>query len=414
MKMKIQILNKSIIVFLLCSLISYGQMNDYRFKRKIDTPKDNWHKIILPDDIFINVSSSLSDLRIYGIVNDTDTIEVPYILKEIKEFTTLKEVPFKLINNSNKYDDYFYTFETTTDGIINQIKLNFSQNNFDWIVKLEGSQNLIDWFTIKENNRILSIVNSNVNYRYSELTFQDSKYHFYRINFFSYFKPKLLSAILFLEVKEPVNSREYSNIRTKSRVDKRLKQTIVDIELESILPVSSLKIITKDEYDYYRPLKIQIVTDSIKTKNGWSRIYKDVYSGILSSFENPYFNFNTAFSKMIRVEIENNDNEPLQVDRVEVKGNDFELTARFDKGAEYYLVYGNKKTVFPDYDIDNFKDKIPSVLSSLSLGIEEPIPQNQVNDDHPLFENKLYLWLIMVVAILIIGWFSFNMIRNKK
>ncbi|MDP2364384.1 MAG: DUF3999 domain-containing protein, partial [Ignavibacteria bacterium] len=65
------------------------------------------------------------------------------------------------------------------------------------------------------------------------------------------------------------------------------------------------------------------------------------------------------------------------------------------------------------YDIVNFKDKIPTALSYISLGNEESISQNQM-EDSPLFENKLWLWLIMIVMILIIGWFSLSMIRKKS
>ena len=95
------------------------------------------------------------------------------------------------------------------------------------------------------------------------------------------------------------------------------------------------------------------------------------------------------------------------------RGNIFELTARFDKEAEYYLVYGNRNATFPRYDIENFIDKIPTTLSYLSLGNEESISQNQ-NENSPLFDNKLWLWLIMIVMIMLIGWFSLSMIRKKS
>jgi hypothetical protein len=394
-------------------MISFGQMSDYSFKRNISEPKSNWHKIVLPDEIFCKVSASLSDIRIYGVTNNTDTIEVPYILNELKETISIKEMPFKLINTSNKDNEHFFTFETNTDECINQIKLDFSQDNFDWVIKLEGSQNLIDWFTIKDNCRILSIITSNANYKYTNLVFPDSKFRYYRIQFNTSIKPNLLSSVLLKEIKDSVNSREYSVVKTKIEVDKNLKQTIIQIELQSISPVSAVKIEIKDKYDYYRPVTIQVASDSIKTQNEWNYIYHTFYSGILSSFEDQHFNFETVFTKKIKIIIDNNDNEPLQIESVEVEGNIFELTARFDKEAEYSLVYGNKKAVFPQYDIENFKDKIPTTLSYLSLGNEESISSNK-NADSPLFENKLWLWLIMILMIIIIGWFSLSMIRKKS
>ncbi len=410
--MKTQLIIKSLIIFLFFSTISFGQMNEYSFKRNISEPKENWHKIVLPDEIFSKISSSLNDIRIYGITDNTDTIEAPYILNELKASTIVKNIPFKLINSSNRDNGYFFTFETNSDEIINQINLNFGKDNFDWLIKLEGSQNLTDWYTIKENCRILSIRNSQANYKYTNLVFPDSKFLYYRIQLNSSIRPNLLSAILSKSIKESVKSKEYSVVQTKTEIDKSLKKSIIEIELKSIFPISEISFTAKDKYDYYRPITIQVATDSIKSQNKWTYIYYNVYSGILSSFEDQEFSFNTFFAKKIKIIIDNNDNEPLQIDRVKVKGNVFELTTRFDEEAKYFLVYGNRNVSSPIYDLENFKNKIPTALSYLSLGNEELISQNQ-NNTSPLFENKLWLWIIMIVLILLIGWFSLSMIRKK-
>ena len=365
----------------------------------------------MPDDIFKSISSSLNDIRIFGIANNTDTVEVPYILKELKENTTIKEIPFRIINTSSKDDLYFFTFETFSDVTINHINLNFDQDNFDWNIKLEGSPDLSDWFIINENSRILSIKNPQANYKYTGLQFPDSRYRYYRIQFNSSIKPMLKSAFLSKEIKDSLNKKQYPVLRTIIKNDKPLKQTIIETELISVYPVSSVKITVKDRNDYYRYVRIETASDSIKTQNKWDYIYYTVYSGVLSSFEEQKLNFESVFAKKIKIIVNNNDNEPLQYGNIEVKGNVFELTARFDKEADYFLVYGNKNSVLPKYDLENFNDKIPSALSYLSLGNEAPILRDQ-SVSSPIFENKLWLWLIMFVIILLIGWFSLSMIRK--
>lgn len=411
MKMKNLLINKIAIIVLLGYTFSFGQMSNYNYKRDISKPKDKWHKIVLPDDIFKSISSSLNDIRIFGIANNTDTVEVPYILKELKEDTTIKEIPFRIINTSSKDDLYFFTFETFSDVTINHINLNFDQDNFDWNIKLEGSPDLSDWFIINENSRILSIKNPQANYKYTGLQFPDSRYRYYRIQFNSSIKPMLKSAFLSKEIKDSLNKKQYPVLRTIIKNDKPLKQTIIETELISVYPVSSVKITVKDRNDYYRYVRIETASDSIKTQNKWDYIYYTVYSGVLSSFEEQKLNFESVFAKKIKIIVNNNDNEPLQYGNIEVKGNVFELTARFDKEADYFLVYGNKNSVLPKYDLENFNDKIPSALSYLSLGNEAPILRDQ-SVSSPLFENKLWLWLIMFVIILLIGWFSLSMIRK--
>jgi len=60
---------------------SFGQMNEYNYKRVLTGIKDEWHNIVLPNEIFGKVKQDLSDIRVFGITKDNDTIEVPYILR---------------------------------------------------------------------------------------------------------------------------------------------------------------------------------------------------------------------------------------------------------------------------------------------------------------------------------------------
>jgi len=413
MKMITQIISRTIIIILLTSLFIYGQMSDYGFKRFIKS-KSGWHKITLPDSIFSKVNSSLSDIRILGIVNNSDTIEAPYLLTEIKDSLYEKDLAFKLISTSNRNDEYYFTFQTAVNDIVNQIKLNFHQDNFNWIVTIEGSQDLVNWFTIKEDCRIISFKNPKEYYSYTTITLPDSKFKYYRIHFSSNYKPQLLNATFTELHKVSVNSKEYQPAKIKSFTDEKINKSIVEVDLHSILPISTIQLIVKDTFDFYRPVTIHFVSDSFNTGKGWNYIYNEVYSGILSSFEPQQFAFNTILSKRVKIEITNNDSEPLQIGKVEVNGNAFELTARFDKEAEYYLVYGNPNAVFPKYDIEAFRDKIPNDVSYLSIGDEKLISQDQKEIIKPFFENKLWLWLIMVFMILIIGWFSLSLIRKRE
>ena len=98
---------------------------------------------------------------------------------------------------------------------------------------------------------------------------------------------------------------------------------------------------------------------------------------------------------------------------VKVKGNVYEMIARFNVPADYYLVYGNKRSYKPNYDIVNFKANIPKDLKELSLGDEKEIGKAEIPLIGPLFQNKVWLWIIMTVIILVLGWFSIRMLKTK-
>ena len=189
-------------LLLLLGSYSYGQMEQYNFKRELQGINHTWHKVILPQEIFEKVAPNLYDIRIYGLTSKNDTIEAPYLLQPKKEKLVRKEVNFKIVNTSHNKKGYYFTFEVGTKGAINQIKLGFKQPNFDWKLALEGSQNQQEWFIIVDDYRILSIVNSETDYQFTKVNFPSSKYHFFRLLIKSEEKPVVSNAkIAFHEIR---------------------------------------------------------------------------------------------------------------------------------------------------------------------------------------------------------------------
>ncbi len=117
--------------------------------------------------------------------------------------------------------------------------------------------------------------------------------------------------------------------------------------------------------------------------------------------------------KKLRLIIDNNDNRPLQIDSVSIEGYRHRLIARFEKPATYFLFYGQPKAVKANYDISRFTEKIPTTLLPLELG-EEQLNIASPSGNGALFENKIWLWMLMTLIIITLGWFSFSMMREKK
>lgn len=400
-------------LLMLISICSSGQIEQYNYKRELTGISSQWHKIALPNEIFGKVSSDLYDIRIYGIKSNQDTVEAPYILYLNKEKVYNNEIDLKALNTSYNEKGYYYTFEIPAEEIVNQIKLEFNQSNFDWRLKLEGSQNQQEWFTIIENYRILSIKNELTDYQFSKIMFPNSKYRFFRILINSTEKPDLLSTKI--SMYEIIDGR-YSNYtieKVKSNEDKNNKQSEFEIDLGLPVPVSNIKIDVKDTFDYYRPIVIKYLTDSFETEQGWRYNYETLTTGTLNSIENNEFRFNSTILQKLKIVIHNQDNQVLEVDAFEVNGYEHDLFTRIIEPASYYLVYGSNYSVKPNYDIELFADKIPEHISVLELGNEQVIHKEKQSEIEPLFKNKNWLWAIMTVIILLLGWFSIKMIKKE-
>ncbi|MGB3150039.1 MAG: DUF3999 family protein [Maribacter sp.] len=397
-------------LFLLLSTLCFGQLHSYDRKIPLSGITEQWHSVPLTNEIFADVRDNLADIRIYGIT-ENDTLEAPYVLKISNAKGTLSKIDFKLINTSSNQNGFYFTYEVPTAKTLNQIRLDFKNKNFDWKVALEGSQNQQEWFTLLDDYRILSIKNNQTDYAFTHLNFPNAKYRYYRLLVHSNKQPELTGTSLYLDSIIPAEYQKYPV--TNFKVTEENKNTIIALDLKSRLPLSYLKLDVSDEIDYYRPIEIQYISDSVKTEKGWRYSYRTLTSGTLTSLEKNEFKFQSTLARRLRVIVRNFDNEPLTFSTAEIKGYAHHLVARFTKRANYYLAYGNQSVSSPIYDISNNGFKLPKNTSILKLGQTEIIPKTKGIQVTPLFENKWWLWSLMGIIILVLGGFTLKMMQDK-
>ncbi|MGY3053514.1 hypothetical protein ACVWYG_001714 [Pedobacter sp. UYEF25] len=403
---------KSTCILLFIAVGLFAQTGAFKFKRDVGKVNQTWQRLALPNSLFANAKPNLADLRIFGI-SKNDTLEVPYLIKTLDDQVTSSEISLKTINISNNVDGFFYTFEVPSKAAINELHLNFEQKNFDWKVNLEGSNDNKKWFTILKNYRILSIENTSTKYVFTSLKFPESKFLYFRLAVKADKQPNLNNAEIY---KIDTVKGVYHAVETRSyqiKNDKITQETIANISFENPIPVSYLRVNVARKFDFYRPIKIEYATDSFKTDKGINYNYALLAEGTLSSLEELTFNFKNTLATRLRVTVLNNDNAPLTFKNFEIKGNNYEILARFDnQNINYALYYGNTKSAAPNYDLDKFKSKIPLEPPIVNLGNEQQNPTFTTHTEQPLFEKKAWLWVLMAAIIAILGWFSFKMLRN--
>lgn len=409
MKLKAKI--STFLLFLFCSF-SYGQMDQYNYKRELQGITAPWHKVVLPEEIFGKVAPNIADIRIFGITAAKDTLEASYLLKLKADKIIAKDVNFKFLNTTQNEKGYYFTLEVPTEDAINQLILDFNKQNFDWKLTLEGSQNQQEWFTVVDDYRILSIKNAATDYQFTKVIFPSAKFRFFRLLIKSPENPELINVKATYNEISNGSFVEYAIANLKTIQDKEVQKTSIEIDLKSTVAVSSIQIKVKDTFDYYRPISIQYVVDSIKTEQGYNYIYENLTTVTLNSLEKNELKFDSTILKKLKISIFNQDNEPLNIETIAVRGTIHELLVRFTEPAVYFLTYGNKKATKPNYDIERFDSKIPDTLTALTLGNEQKIDK-KVSTTAPLFKNKIWLWLLMGTIILVLGWFSVKMMRKK-
>lgn len=404
--------NKLVLFLLLItSTFCSAQEAAYSYRRPVSNlQQEGWYSIALPSDIFAHVDSEFRDLRFFSI-NGTDTTEIPYVLDIQQTEIRKTEVALPVINKSKKDGVLFLGFELAAGQKVNFIDLGFEETNFFGMVKIEGSSDKKEWFEIADQQRIFSIQNNNEQYKNGVISFPVTDYRFLRISVKSD-TPLTFTSATFLhqEIKEGIF--ETIPLSWKVQEDKKAKKTIADITFDHYRPLSSLKFDFTNDRDFYRSAEVAIVTDSVKTEKGWIKNYQSVYSGFVTSFNTNLFDLGFHLAKEVRLTFYNYDNTPLTIKEITASGASVELKAQL-KPQPTFLFYGNRLASRPAYDIDYFKEKIPAKAPYLTLGSEElliaPTPQSSA-----LFENKFWLWAIMIAVIGVLGFFTLRMMKGKE
>lgn len=409
--------NKHLITLLFCLLGTatiFAQFEKYQYVRPIENVNETWHELELPDDIYGKLNRKYTDLRILNLTPENDTLEVPYLLNWNAEKITKDAIPFEQLNQTQNGKGYFFTFEMKNKKAINQILLNFQNENFDWKITLEGSQNQKEWFTILEDYRLVSFKNRRTNYAFTELNFPNAQYKFFRLKISASEAPKLIKASIYQNNTALGKHRKIENLPTEITDDKKEKETVIEITLPEVLPVIELTLPVKTDYDFYRKILIQELSDSTVTAKGTQYYYKTIHRDVLSSLEKKEFKFKATRTQRLKITIENKDNQPLEFGKPSIKSAVYSLTARFNEKGNFQLLYGNDRSLKPQYDLAQFTSTIPEKLPLLTLGQEVKRKIKEPKVVEPIFENQWWLWAIMGVIILLLGVFTFKMMTSEK
>ncbi|MCT4614058.1 MAG: hypothetical protein N4A49_04175 [Marinifilaceae bacterium] len=404
-----------ILVFLVVVSASNAQkITDFKFKAKIEGETTSWAKLRIPSEVFNCTNQNLSDIRVLGITENKDTIQAPFIIRKNSDRTISNKLKIKVLNKSKINTVYYYSFELLSEQTLSLIDLKFKNKNFDWKINLEASQDQNTWFQVLDKYRILSIYNRKVDYSFTSIDIPESKYRYYRIAIPSNEEPQLLDLSVYEKKTIAADFVDVLNSKIKSIQNKELKQTKLFVDFENTIRMNKLCFNTNDKVDFYRPVSVRSITDSIEMNGNWVYKYDLIYSGVLTSEKSACLSFASKSAKKLEIIIWNDDNHELDFSSVKARSYTYDMLIRFDKTASYFLCYGGDEIAFANYDLLNFSEKIPDVYNELKLSNNIRLSQDKNEALLPFLESKIILWLIMLSLIIILAWYSIRLLKSNK
>lgn len=370
-----------------------------------------WNRLELEDSVLHCMSSTHCLIRLNLVNESMDTMEVPYIIESTHKIDSIVKIPVEIVNKTTKDGKQYYTLIADSNQIISNMKFSFGGRKFLGSASLEGSNDQKEWFMIADSFLLGERVNRHQKISSKSIYDLQTQYKFYRLSIDE--NKSELKKVTYEKVYSATPNYKRMKVKTfKEKVDKERNTTIVHFTLAHNLPIQFLKVQVSNKFDFIRNADLYAVVDSTKTDKGKKYSYKLLESFVLNSADTTNYDFSyPEHYRLYKLEIGNGNNPPLRIKRLTPYRYEYILKARFDNVGNSYMEianYGSK----PYYDIEKFKERIPKEMNNMKIG--KRIEEETVEEDtEPLFSNVNWLWGIILLAVMVIGFFSLRMLKDE-
>jgi hypothetical protein len=142
---------------------------------------------------------------------------------------------------------------------------------------------------------------------------------------------------------------------------------------------------------------------------------EEIFTFELSSDTNNTFTIPQLFEKECFIEIENQDNPPLTLGKIQFFQNQIAVIADLKANEKYTITTGNSKLNSPEYDLENFKKNTNSNLPEAKiydikqLNSKKTSPQNQ-----SFWQQSWFMWLCISLGGIAVLYFTSSLVKDMK
>lgn len=198
--------------------------------------------------------------------------------------------------------------------------------------------------------------------------------------------------------------------------DKIKKQTVIECSFKRMYFIGCLQLKVDNELPYRRDVDIEFLTQN--TSNDKWVVFGQSTISSASSNKIYFKNYSTRDANFktikMRITIHNLDDRPLGDIKIDAFTHEEIAKCRLEKDKKYALVYGKANDTAPQYDLAYFKNAIPFNVKQVELGPETKIEHSTMVVKTPLFGKKLWIWIALSLAVLLIGVFALKMLKQEE
>lgn len=396
----------NIIFFILLFNFSFGQ----EYEGKISTVFSNGlHEILLSPEIRSASKDNMAHFRIL----DSKKREVPYVFFDGKALES-KTINFPIFSkNILKNKVTSIVFSNTESLNIDHLLLKIANTDVVKKYNIYGSNDTLEWFGLVNNQRASGLNDSNGTAVEHLFGFPLNNYKYLKFEFIdkNSLPINVLEANLYLD---SISNREQivlEDFVQKVTSNKKLKQTEIQITFKKAQVINEIQFFISAPNYFLRETEI-IVEKSEKIKNRKESYQKIVERFELNSNKTNKFFINQLFVNQFTVIIHNADNPELVINKIELLQNQSSVIADLKKNEKYTIIIDNKLNA-PNYDLARLGIDLKANYPKTSIVDFEKISKKEgVSADKGFWQSKAFMWICIVLAVLILGFFSLSMIKD--
>lgn len=403
---------KTILLFFVTASACSVQAQTGALKAPLDSVKESgFYNIFITPEPAAHLRTDFGDLRI----SDGKNENVPYILRPNLPLIE-RTAAVELAVLQNKPDDsgrsvlvLQYTPRAAKTELVDNISLYIKNNTVSRRASVSGSSDNVHWYIINDDIVLAKMYEGFDGAYIQSVNFPPSNYVYFKLVIDNR-KSDPLNILKAVFVKEGVQ-HEPSALFTANplphltQTDSSDHSSYIRVQLDATyhtdkisLKVSGPKFFERQAY-IFLPGK---GTGGMRPVVSFKITQSSLSTELASIKEKDYW-----------IVIANGDNPPLKVTEVQTWQTAIKATAYLEKGVQYALIFGNENMQKPEYDLEKFRDSIPSEIRGIAVGTTTINP-TLITDHTREHHNRQWLWPAIIAALAVLGFVTWKLLGDMK
>ena len=411
MKLKTQVQMKKIISVICLFLIQILFGQEAKIGEIKNVQKTGLQLVMLSPQVISEAENNVDFIRINEAKSKK---EVPYAIYSKPETTKKSFLSFPIASKTKTDSLTSFVISNEKQIQLNELFVVISNSSVSKAVNISGSNDGKEWFGLVQNhllsnledNKLQQVEKSIVlplnNYKFLKLDFNDKISLPIECKDFGVYQSKI----------NYVEQLELTDFVQKTIVDNSRKKSVILVSFEKPQLISRLDFDIRSDM-YFRTARI-LVNKERKVKNKTEKYQDEIFTFVLNSKMNASFAFPEFFEKEFIIEIDNQDNPPLVIEKIQLFQSPKYVLANLKDGENYEIVV-SKNFTKPNYDIVNFIPNADEMLDVIAIDNFKPIETVSKQEKPKAFwQTQWFLWTAIVVAGIIIGYFALGLLKDVE